>query len=896
MTGRAVRLSDWFARNRVTIRISSLSAGLLFTLMLSAAVMAWELLNNLHRVEDSTERFRRLQVAAEADSSFGELRFWLTDLSVSLLTLSERRAEAARERLETHLAQMESFAPDATQEIRAGVEAYVENALRAADAYTEDRRVIGNTLSSQARIGSSAVNAALEALMADLAREAAQSEQAATQAARDAVMRAIIAFGVIALVGALLTIWVVRSILKPLGAIDTAIGELNAGASEVTLPPEGPDELGRVSGTVRALRDSQIRQRQLKAEAEQQRNTILTAIETIPDGFALFDAGHRLVLTNARYRRMFAAIEDVLVPGVSFREILRAVLADDPGLAGGQPEEEWIAERLAHHASPETTRREIRIGPAWVQVTKSKTPDGGTVAIYSDITDLLDKQAQLQEAHERAEAANKAKSRFLASMSHELRTPLNAIIGYSEMLIEDARDEGDETTIADLEKIMASGQHLLGLINDILDLSKIEAGKMELHFETFDIARLVQDVAATIKPLVATNDNELVVRIDTGIGEIETDKTKLRQNLFNLLSNAAKFTKSGRIELIVQDAEEAVEFVVRDNGIGLTEEQKSRLFKPFEQADSSTTREYGGTGLGLAIVKQFTEMLGGEVRVESTPGKGASFTLKVTLGGREKLPGTRSDGVGSGASVLVIDDDPSARRSMADLLTREGFRPLLAGDAGAGLALAEAHRPDAIVLDIIMPEKDGWSVLRELKNNAALCEIPVILATVLGDRDMGLALGAVDHLTKPIDQQRLVDILNAFSASGEREALVVDDDPGTRALFRRILVREGWSVREAADGMRALAQLDIKLPSVVILDLMMPNLDGFETLRSLRARDDCAALPVIIATSKDLSRDEMKWLRANAREVVSKGKDGRTELLSAIRRHVTPRAPQGETG
>lgn len=877
---------DRFKRSSIIFRIGSLSAILLGALVVSTATMSWDLWNNQRQVAESTERFKRLQLAAEADRDFGEMRYWLTDLSVSLLTLSERRAQAARQNLDEKLGKIEVFAPDAAAQIRTGVTDYVERALKAADAYTDDLRVIGNTLAAQARQGSDTVDSALKDLVDGLAAEATAAEEAATRAVRGSVMRAVIASVLIVISGTLLTWRILQSILTPLGRINSAIAKLNEGAEDVTLPPEGPDELGQMSATVRALQESQTQRRRLEEEAERQRMTILTAIETIPDGFALFDADDRLVLANDRYREIFSGISDIIVTGTHFREILSAQADFDPQSTAGLQKEQWIEQQMERHANPSASRREVRISGAWVHVTKSKTPDGGTVAVYSDISDLIDKQAQLEEARGDAEEANEAKSRFLASMSHELRTPLNAIIGYSEMLIDDAQGQKDSSHVEDLEKIMSSGQHLLSLINDILDLSKIEAGKMEIHVERFEIAPLVEDVKSTITPMMSKNHNQLTLRIETTSTEIVTDKTKLRQNLLNLLSNAAKFTQSGEIELAVTDGKETIDFAVRDNGIGMTKEQKEKLFQAFVQADSSTTRNYGGTGLGLAIVSNFTKMVGGDVQVETEVGKGSTFTLRFPKVFEAKEPTAKIHSVpGPLASILVIDDDPNAREAMHDLLVEEGFNVLAAADAETGLALAEKHRPAAIILDIIMPERDGWSVLRSLKANAELCEIPVILATVLGDREMGLAFGAVDHLTKPINPQRLLATINAFASGGDREVLIVDDDAGTRSLFRRILVREGWAVREASDGVRALAQLDIKLPTVVILDLLMPNLDGFETLRAIRERDKCAGLPVIVATSKDLSKTEMDWLRSHAREVVMKGQNGRADLLAAIRRH-----------
>jgi signal transduction histidine kinase/CheY-like chemotaxis protein len=889
--------NDLFAslkRNSITLKIGSLSAALLGALVLSTSVMVWDLWQNQKRVAESTERFRFLEHAAEADRDFGEMRYWLTDLSVSLLTLSERRAQAARENLEVQLDKVETFAPDAAEQIRQGVESYNIAALQAADAYTEDRRVIGNTLSAQARLGSDIVDAALKNLVADLAAEAAASEQAAQNAARNSVTRAVAACIFILISGTILTWRVLRSILTPLSGINRAISELNAGAKEVDLPPEGVDELGRMSSAVRALQDSQNYRRQLEVEAENQRMTILTAIETIPDGFALFDENDNLVLTNERYRKMFSDVLPLLKPGTPYRDILKGQAAAYPEIIGDETPEQWAQARLRNLQKSNIRRSEVRIGEAWVHVTKSKTPGGGTVAVYSDISDLIEKQAELEIAREGADTANEAKSRFLASMSHELRTPLNAIIGYSEMLIDDAQDAGDDTNIADLERIKSSGQNLLALINDILDLSKIEAGKMEVYTERFAIAPLIEDVAATIRPIIDKNANTLITKINTSITEMETDKTKLRQNLFNLLSNAAKFTKGGKIELTVDGTDDTINFTIRDEGIGMTAEQKDRLFQAFMQADSSTTRNYGGTGLGLAIVKQFTEMVGGAVDVVSEPGKGSAFTLSYPI----QVP-VQNDDVPTHENfemdgrILVIDDDPTARKAMTDLLEAEGYKSLVAPDAHSGLELAAKHRPDAIILDVIMPGQDGWYVLNALKADPELCEIPVILATVLGDRDMGLALGAVDHLTKPIDPQRLVDTLSAYASGSDREALVVDDDPASRALFRRILVREGWTVREASDGVRALAQLEIKLPTIMVLDLMMPNLDGFETLRAVRKSETFQALPVIIATSKDLTRDEIDWLQSNARDVVIKGQTGRSDLMAAIRRTLSSADEKG---
>lgn len=884
----------WISEKKIPVRIGLLSGALLAALVISTIVMAYDLTRNQARIQGANVGFHRLQMAAEADRHFGEMRYWLTDLSVSLLTLSERRANAARDKLDQSLTELESFAPEAAQEVRGGAETYYESALKAVDAYTDGNRIVGNTYLAQARQGSDAVDATLTQLVEDMSLKADASSQEATASAQRALMRAVVACLFIVIAGALLTWVVLRSIVVPMRANSAAISALISGDRDVVLPPEGPDEMGRMSQALRVLRDSQIKLRALEEEARLQRNTILTAIETIPDGFALFDGDNRLVLVNERYREMFSPVRDILVPGTSFDEILLAMAQHGAADTKGLTPQEWVTRLLRQHVLADGTREEIRVAGAWVQVSKRKTPDGGKVTVYSDISDLKSKQDELEEAREHAVAASSAKSQFLASMSHELRTPLNAIIGYSEMLSEDAVEMGFGSATEDLEKIMASGRHLLSLINDVLDLSKIEAGKMEIFVETFQLAPLLEEVAATVVPLVAKNNNELILTIEFGEDEIETDKTKLRQNLFNLLSNAAKFTEGGKIELsvarITRAGDDVFRFAVRDEGIGMTPQQRDKLFTAFVQADQSTTRNFGGTGLGLAIAQQFTRMMGGQIAVESEEGVGSTFSFEIPA--QAVTPATDQSDLSTQAAdstpgrILIVDDEEVARSAAADIVRAEGYEVLLAANAEKGLELARLHRPDAIILDVIMPERDGWSMLKEIKADADLCETPVILATIVADREMGLAFGAVEHLTKPVDPVLLLSTLEAVAGTREREVLIVDDDVATRNLFRRILVREGWHVREAADGKRALSQLDKKRPTLMLLDIMMPNIDGFDVLKAVRARDDLADLPVIVVTSKDLTREETDWLKAHAGDVIRKGVTGRSDLVAALRRHM----------
>jgi signal transduction histidine kinase/DNA-binding response OmpR family regulator/HAMP domain-containing protein len=509
-----------------------------------------------------------------------------------------------------------------------------------------------------------------------------------------------------------------------------------------------------------------------------------------------------------------------------------------------------------------------------------------------------------QEAREAAEAASRAKSTFLANMSHELRTPLNAIIGYSEMLAEDFEDEeGLEGFVPDLQKIRAAGRHLLALINDVLDLSKIEAGKMELYLETFEVSRLIEDVVSTVQPLVEQNANTLVVHRADDLGTMHADLTKVRQGLFNLLSNAAKFTEGGTITLDVAretvGGADWVAFSVSDTGIGMTPEQMEKLFQTFSQAEASTARKYGGTGLGLAVTRHFCQMMGGDISVESEHGVGSTFTIRLPVEVAER----KAEGVRQGAelvpvdesrfepqapkgasTVLVIDDDPSVCDVMKHFLSKEGFRVETASGGEEGLHLARELRPDAVTLDVLMPGMDGWTVLATLKTDPELANIPVIMLTIVDDKSKGYALGASEYMVKPIDRDRLTAILQKYrSAPPPFRVLVVEDEAVIREMMRRTLEKEGWAVIEAENGRAALERVAENPPGLILLDLMMPEMDGFQFVTELRKNKAWRAIPVVVVTAKDLTVEDRLRLNSYVERILQKEAYSREALLAEVR-------------
>ncbi len=510
-----------------------------------------------------------------------------------------------------------------------------------------------------------------------------------------------------------------------------------------------------------------------------------------------------------------------------------------------------------------------------------------------------ERTAELNHSKKLAEEASATKSQFLSNMSHELRTPMNAIIGYSEMLKEDADDMELTDFSDDLDKIYSAGKHLLGLINDVLDLSKIESGKMELYLESFQIENLVKEVIDTIEPLTRKKNNYLEVYfIKPPIKTLYADLTKTRQILFNLLTNANKFSEDSVIfieiehETIDCKGKDSIRFEIVDDGIGITQDQQNKLFQPFTQLDASTTRRFGGTGLGLSITKQFIEMMGGSICIDSRFGEGSTFKFHLPINVIkqdikkevvDELP-IKEHGI-----VLVIDDDKLTREMLKKYLSNLGYSVAIANNGKEGLRLAKKLRPDAILLDVKMPKMDGWKVLSSLKDNLLLADIPVIMTSIEKQNDKGYAMGATDYMVKPVGREQLATILNKYNIGDESQRLVmvIEDDIVIREFMANMLKAEGWRVFKAENGKVALNHLAKKKPTLILLDLLMPEMDGFEFVARLRSNERWRSIPVVVLTSAKLSANDQAHLHSYVDGIFQKESYNRDDLFELIREQVS---------
>ena len=740
---------------------------------------------------------------------------------------------------------------------------------------------------------------AVDGLIAAAGRDirAASGEALMAQQVGRSILLSVVS---LSLLSSLLIVWlyVDRNLVARLQGLSNSMLAIAGGNLRAPLPKDGGDEIGQMAKALAVFRDTaiEVEEKNLREVADA-RQRLIDAIESINEGFALYDADDRLILCNSRYEELLYPGYDIpMEPGTPFETVIRRAAERGLVLEAKGRVDAWVAERLARHRNPVAAEIQHRDGNRWIQVCERRIAGGGTVAVYTDITEVKHHAAQLELARDEAMAATRAKSQFLTNMSHELRTPLNAIIGITEMLKEEAEETGDEPLVEPLDRIRHAGTHLLALINEILDLAKIEAGKLELHPEEVELRVLIGEAAMTAEPLAKRNGNHIDVEIDADIGKMQTDPVRLRQVLLNLLSNACKFTKGGTVKITasrtMDRGGDRITISVHDTGIGMTAEQSEKLFQEFSQADSTTTRKFGGTGLGLAISRRLCRVMGGDITVQSAFEVGSTFTVSLPVGGVAGTPrihpNTGSPSVpqipGRGQRALIIDDETTSREILRQILVREGFEVVTAESGQQGIEIARDIRPAVITLDVLMPDLDGWSTLQQLKHDPELQDIPVIMVTIVDEENQAYALGAAAYLTKPVNREHLLKALAACRTDhANSRVLVVEDDPHTRGWLARILREDGWEVAEAENGRVALDRLPLVRPDIILLDLMMPEMDGFEFVDEIHRHEETRHLPLIVLTAADVDDEAQRRLSGGIRQLLRKRPGGRDEVLATLR-------------
>ena len=502
--------------------------------------------------------------------------------------------------------------------------------------------------------------------------------------------------------------------------------------------------------------------------------------------------------------------------------------------------------------------------------------------------------SEMEKARDEAVDAKGETSRFFANMSHELRTPLNAITGYGEMIAEECEDRGYDDLLQDVKKINSSGSHLLSLINNILDISKIESGKMELYVTSFEIENVIDTIKDISTPLMSKNDNDFKTIVQDGIGAMRQDETKIRQCLSNLLSNAAKFTNSGIITLDVESYQdegiEMVSFKVTDNGEGMSEEGVNKVFEVYTQAERSTTAKHGGTGLGLPLSKEYAQMMGGDISLTSEKEVGSVFTLFLPRESPEQ-EGLVTDVVLKDIDddeklVVLIDDDVTMHDLIKRTLSKIGLTLVGATDSEKGMQMVRETKPKLLLLDVLMPGRDGWSILRECKSDPELKEMPVIMVSQLNQETLANSLGADDYITKPVDREYFLEAVKKLLANkpiDNKEILVIDDDQNTRELLSRMLTDAGWEPKTAKDGREGLELIESN-PALIVLDLEMPRMDGFEFLNAYMDQVEAEhRAPILVYTGKDLSDVQRELLEKNVEGLVKKDEVSMEQLSSLVK-------------
>jgi len=579
----------------------------------------------------------------------------------------------------------------------------------------------------------------------------------------------------------------------------------------------------------------------------------------------------------------------VLAVPVAFREEILGVLVLGATKKFGDLEKEIVSNSVP------------QLGVALTNAMNFEETRNLSIEIAKRNEELSSKNAEIEKAY-------KVKSDFLSSMSHELRTPLNSIIGFSSVLLGPSGDPVTDDQRMALEKVLKNGRHLLQLINDILDISKLESGRMTLSVETEDVTSVLSNCILIVEPLIQSKRLTLTQDVQANLPALSTDIVKVRQILVNLLSNASKFTEKGGISIKVTQGEgEMISFAVKDSGIGIAPKDFGRVFEEFQQVDTSSTRKYKGTGLGLPIARKLARMLGGDLTVESELDKGSTFTMTIPARLPQRLleaqqqatPPKRPEPVqqkpvvvtsppsvpasGQQVQILSIDDDPDVIEILRKYLVPEGYSIAGALSGDEGLEMAVRMKPALITLDIMMPKKDGWQVLRELKQNPQTRDIPVLIHSIVDNKPLALSLGAVDVMTKPTDPKRLLSLVKKHYHSGDQFILLVDDNLDFTLACKDLLKRDGLEVKIATRGEEALKMIQESIPSLILLDLVMPGMDGFGVVRELQRKEAWKSIPIIVLTGKSLTPEDHKELDPYVADYLMKDTFTTAAISNAIR-------------
>ena len=652
-----------------------------------------------------------------------------------------------------------------------------------------------------------------------------------------------------------------------------------------------------------------------KKELEKEERFSENIITTIPDSLLVLDSDLRIKSANRTFYDTFHVKPEKVI-GSSISELLK----DKEGKLNSELKKlfgtaltlnnfelpyqiQELGERIFNvrargiFISPEEGVGELVV----IQdITKRKKAEEGIRRLNEELEQKVSERTrELAIANKQLQEASQAKSGFLANMSHELRTPLNSIMGFSEILQGKTFGDLNEKQTRYVSNIHTSGKHLLGLINDILDLSKVEAGKIELKYEEFSLGDILSECQTLVNTMASKKGISLGFKVENGLSTISADPTRFKQIMYNLLSNAIKFTPDGGVVNIdAKSVNGMMQASVKDTGIGITEEHQDKIFEEFYQVDSSYSKQYKGTGLGLPLTKKLVELHGGKIWLEGEPEKGSTFSFTLPLRAEEEIfeaPAVKEEKISAPVkeegklTILVVEDEKQASELLALYLEEAGYQVVCAFDGEEAIEKAKELKPSIITLDIILPKKDGLEVLRELKSLPETKDIPVIIISIVENNELGLSVGAADYLIKPIDKKELISKLGDYSFTTKVKEktvniLVVDDNPKDVELLSSILEPEGFGVIKAYGGKEGIDLAIEKQPDAIILDLLMPKVSGFEVVHRLKKHPKGKDIPIFIYTAKDLNEEEKQSLNDNVISIMQKGKYSKEDLLKDIKR------------